>query len=444
MGNYSIQTETLGRFDFSWSNVQIVPTDPTVGTTYQNCFGMRKVREYAGRREIMKDVVIVSAVRTAIGSFNGSLASFSAIHLGGIVIKEVVERAGVAKENIDEVIFGNVLQAGLGQNPARQAAIIGGIPVEVPSYTVNKVCGSGLKAVNLATQAIMAGDADIVVAGGMESMTNAPYLLDSKARWGYRMGHSKLTDVMIQDGLWCNFNDYHMGITAENIVTKYGLAREELDQLAFESQNKAAKAIESGAFKQEIVPVTIKGKKGDTIFDTDEYPKGTTYQSLCDLRPAFKKDGTVTAGNASGINDGAAALVVMSADKAQQMDIKPLARIRSIGSGGVDPSIMGMGPVPATRKALNKVGLTVNDLDLIEANEAFAAQFLAVGKELGFMKEKVNVNGGAIALGHPIGASGARILVTLLHAMEYRGAKVGLATLCIGGGQGIATVIERI
>jgi acetyl-CoA C-acetyltransferase len=393
----------------------------------------------------VKEVVIASAVRTAIGSFNGSLASFSATNLGGIVIKEAVERAGVAKEIIDEVIFGNVLQAGLGQNPARQAAMLGGISVDVPSFTVNKVCGSGLKSVNLAAQTIMTGDADIVVAGGMESMTNAPYLLDSKARWGYRMGHSKITDVMLQDGLWCAFNDYHMGITAENVVEKYGIAREELDQVAFESQDKAAKAIANGAFKQEIIPVTIKSKKGDSVFDTDEFPRdGTTYQSLCNLRPAFKKDGTVTAGNASGINDGAAALVVMSADKAKQMGIKPLARILSMGSGGVDPSIMGMGPVPATCKALNKVGLSVNDIDLIEANEAFAAQFLAVGKELGFMKEKVNVNGGAIALGHPIGASGARILVTLLHAMESRGAKLGLATLCIGGGQGVATVVERI
>ncbi|WP_425059473.1 Acetyl-CoA acetyltransferase [Sporomusa carbonis] len=393
----------------------------------------------------MKEVVIVSAVRTAIGNFNGSLASVPATELGALVINAAAERAGIKKEAVDEVIFGNVLQAGLGQNPARQAAIKAGIPVEVPSYTVNKVCGSGLKTVNLAAQAIMTGDADIVVAGGMESMTQAPYLLDSKARWGYRMGHSKVTDVMIHDGLWCAFNDYHMGITAENVAAKYGITREDQDQLAFESQDKAIKAIESGAFKQEIVPVTIKGRKGDTIFDTDEYPRaGTTAQALCGLKPAFKKDGSVTAGNASGINDGAAALVVMSADKAKELGIKPLARIRSFASGGVDPSIMGMGPVPATRKALAKAGLTVADLDLIEANEAFAAQFLAVGKELGFAKEKLNVNGGAIALGHPIGASGARILVTLLHAMEARDAKLGLATLCIGGGQGVATIVERI
>jgi len=276
-------------------------------------------------------------------------------------------------------------------------------------------------------------------------MTNAPYLLESKARWGYRMGHSKVIDVMIQDGLWCAFNDYHMGITAENVAAKYGITREAQDNLAFESQDKALKAIASGAFKKEIVPVTIKGRKGDTVFDTDEYPKpGTNGESLCGLRPAFKKDGTVTAGNASGLNDGAAVLVVMSADKAKALGIKPLARIIGYGSGGVDPALMGMGPVPATRKALAKAGLTMDDIDLIEANEAFAAQFLAVGKELGFSKDKVNVNGGAIALGHPIGASGARILITLLHALEARGAKRGLATLCIGGGQGVATIIERI
>lgn len=393
----------------------------------------------------MKEVVIVSAVRTAVGNFNGALAPFSAPELGAIAMKEALQRAGVSAETVDEVIFGNVLQAGLGQNPARQAAVKAGIPVEVPSYTINKVCGSGLKTVNLAAQAILAGDADIIVAGGMESMTNAPYLLDSKARWGYRMGHSKIIDVMIQDGLWCGFNDYHMGITAENVAKKFDISREDQDQLALESQTKAVAAIESGAFKKEIVPVVIKTKKGETVFDTDEYPKGNTSAvTLCGLRPAFAKDGTVTAGNASGINDGAAALVLMSADKAKELGIKPLARIRSYASGGVDPSIMGTGPIPATRKALAKAGLTVDDLDLIEANEAFAAQFLAVGKELGFPKEKLNVNGGAIAIGHPIGASGARILVTLLHAMEARDAKIGLATLCIGGGQGVATIIERL
>jgi acetyl-CoA C-acetyltransferase len=393
----------------------------------------------------MKEVVIVSAVRTAIGNFNGSLASFSAIDLGSLVVKEALERAGIPKENIDEVIFGNVLQAGLGQNPARQVAIRAGIPVEVPAYTINKVCGSGLKTVNLAAQAIMAGDADIIVAGGTESMTNAPYLLDSKARWGYRMGNSQVIDVMIRDGLWCAFNDYHMGTTAENVAAKFGITREEQDQLAFESQEKALKAIKDGAFVKEIMPVTVKSRKGETVFAVDEYPKGeTTAQSLCGLRPAFKKEGSVTAGNASGINDGAAALVVMSADKARELGLKPLARIRSYASGGVDPSIMGMGPVPATRKALAKAGLTMGDIDLVEANEAFAAQFLAVGKELGFAKEKVNVNGGAIALGHPIGASGARVLITLLHAMEQRDARLGLATLCIGGGQGVATIVERL
>lgn len=392
----------------------------------------------------MKEVVIASAVRTAIGSFNGSLASFSAPELGGIAVKEALLRAGVEGSMVDEVILGNVLQAGLGQNPARQAALKAGLPVNVPALTINKVCGSGLKSVNMAVQAIVAGDADIVVAGGMESMTNSPYLLD-KARSGYRMGHGKIIDSMIQDGLWCAFNDYHMGITAENIVAEYGITREEQDQLSAESQEKALKAIASGAFKQEIVPVVIKNKKGDITFDTDEYPKaGTTAEKLGGLKAAFKKDGTVTAGNASGINDGAAALVVMSADKAKALGIQPLARIRGYGSGGVDPKVMGMGPVPATRKALAKAGLAVSDIDLIEANEAFAAQFLAVGKQLEFVREKVNVHGGAIALGHPIGASGARILVTLLHAMQLRQAKIGLATLCIGGGQGVATIVERM
>lgn len=393
----------------------------------------------------MREVVIVSAVRTAVGSFNGSLASFSATELGSIVIQEAIKRAGIQNSVIDEVIMGNVLQGGLGQNPARQAAIKAGLSSEVPSFTINKVCGSGIKAVNLAAQSIIAGDAEIVVAGGMESMTNAPYLLDSKARWGYRMGDAKLTDTMVKDGLWCAFNDYHMGITAENVAEQYGITQEAQNQLAFESQQKACAAIESGAFKQEIVPVTIKGRKGDTVFDTDEYPKpGTTFEKLSSLKPAFQKNGTVTAGNASGINDGAAALVMMSVDKARELGIKPLAKIRSYGSGGVDPSLMGMGPVPATRKALAKAGLTIDDIALIEANEAFAAQFLAVGQELGFAKDRVNVHGGAIALGHPIGASGARILVTLLHAMEQKDAKRGLATLCIGGGQGIAIIVERM
>lgn len=392
----------------------------------------------------MREVVIVSAVRTAVGSFNGSLSSFSAVDLGSMVIKEAIVRAGIDQASIDEVIFGNVLQAGLGQNPARQASIKAGIPIEVPSFTVNKVCGSGLKTVNLAAEAIMAGSAEIIVAGGMESMTNAPYVLDSKARQGLRMGNSTLTDVMIKDGLWDAFNDYHMGITAENVAERFGITREAQDQLAVTSQNKAIKAIESGAFVKEILPITIKGKKGDTVFATDEHVKrNTTIEKVSALRSAFKKDGTVTAANASGINDGAVALVLMSADKAQELGIKPMARIRSFASGGVDPSLMGIGPVPASCKALGKAGLSITDIDLIEANEAFAAQFLAVGKELGFNQEKVNVNGGAIALGHPIGASGARILVTLLYAMEARDAKLGLATLCIGGGQGIATIIER-
>jgi len=393
----------------------------------------------------MREVVIVSAVRTAVGSFNGSLTPFSAVDLGAMVIAEAIARAGIDKASIDEVIFGNVLQAGLGQNPARQASIKAGIPIEVPSFTVNKVCGSGLKTVNLAAQSIMSGDAEIVIAGGMESMTNAPYVLDSKARQGLRMGHSQITDIMIKDGLWDAFHDYHMGITAENVAEKFGITREAQDQLAVNSQNKAAKAIESGAFVKEIMPITIKGKKGDTVFATDEYVKsGTTIEKVAALRTAFKKDGTVTAGNASGINDGAVALVLMSADKAKELGIKPMARIRSYASAGVEPSIMGMGPVPASRKALAKAGLTVADLDLIEANEAFAAQFLAVGQEMGFDQAKVNVNGGATAIGHPIGASGARILVTLLYAMEARNAKLGLATLCIGGGQGVATIIERI
>ncbi len=392
----------------------------------------------------MKEVVIVSAARTPIGNFNGSLAPFSAPELGAIAIKAALERAGIKPEQVDEVIMGNVLQAGLGQNPARQAAIKAGIPVETPSLTINKVCGSGLKAVNLAAQAIVAGDADIVVAGGMESMTNAPYLLE-KARWGQRMGDGKLVDVMIRDGLWDAFNDCHMGITAENVAEQYGLTKEQQDEMAAASQQKAVAAIEAGAFKEEIVPVIIKGKKGDTVFDTDEYPRaGTTTEALAKLKPAFKKDGTVTAGNASGINDGASAVVVMSKEKAEALGIKPMAKIAGYGSGGVEPAVMGLGPVPAAKRALKKAGLTIDQLDLIEANEAFAAQWLAVGKELGFDADKVNVNGGAIALGHPIGASGNRILVSLLHAMKKRGAKRGLATLCIGGGQGAATIVELL
>jgi len=393
----------------------------------------------------MKEVVIVSAVRTAIGSYNGSLAEVSAVELGALVIKEAITRAKIDPVEVEEVIMGNVLQAGLGQNPARQSALKAGLAIEVPALSINKVCGSGLEAVNLAARAILAGDADIIVAGGMESMSNAPYLLE-KARRGYRMGHSELIDSMITDGLWCATNNYHMGITAENVAQKYDITRAMQDELAAISQEKAVRAIAEGRFKEEIVPVIIPQKKGDPIvFDTDEHPKkGTTVDKLATLRAAFQKDGSVTAGNASGLNDGAAAFVVMSLDKAKELKLTPLARIRSFASAGVEPSIMGMGPVPASLKALAKTGLTVKDLDLIEANEAFAAQFLAVGKELGFEKEKVNVNGGAIALGHPVGASGARILVTLLHAMKQRNAKLGLATLCIGGGQGVATIVEKM
>ncbi|MDU4959499.1 MAG: acetyl-CoA C-acetyltransferase [Sporomusaceae bacterium] len=391
----------------------------------------------------MREVVIASAVRTAIGSFNGALASLSAPELGAVVIREALSRAEIDPAAVDEVIFGNVLQAGLGQNPARQAAVGAGLPPAIPAYTINKVCGSGLKAVNLAAQAIRAGDADMIVAGGMESMSNAPYLLDAKARWGYRMGDGRLTDVMVRDGLWCAFNDYHMGITAENVAAQAGITRQMQDQLAYESQQKAAAAIAAGLFKAEIVPVTVKGKKGNLTVDTDEYPRATTPESLAALKPAFRRDGTVTAGNASGINDGAAALVIMSADKAAALGIKPLAKLRAYGAGGVDPAFMGMGPVPASRQALSRAGLTIGDIDLIEGNEAFAAQFLAVGRELGFPQDRVNTRGGAIALGHPIGASGARILVTLLHAMSQEDKRLGLATLCIGGGQGVATIVER-
>lgn len=393
----------------------------------------------------MREVVIASAVRTAIGKFGGSLLPLSAPELGAIVIKEALKRANVPGEKVDEVIFGNVLQAGLGQNPARQASIKAGLPIEVPAFTVNKVCGSGLKCVELAAQSILAGDNDIVVAGGMESMSNAPFVTSGKARWGLRMGDSKLVDVMIKDGLWDAFNNYHMGITSENVAEKFGVTREDQDEVSARSQQRAIAAIKSGAFKDEIVPVTIKTKKGETVFDTDEFPReGTTTEILAKLRPAFKQGGTVTAGNASGLNDGAAALVIMSAEKAQELGIKPMAKILSYASVGVDPAIMGIGPIPASRKALSKAGLEVKDLDLIEANEAFAAQFVEVGRELNFDPDKVNVNGGAIALGHPIGASGARILVTLLYALKNRDKKLGLATLCIGGGMGTSAVVEML
>lgn len=390
------------------------------------------------------EVVIVSAVRTAIGSFLGSLKNVSAVELGSIVIKEALNRAGVQGEEVDEVIMGNVLQAGLGQNPARQSAIRAGLPETVPAMTINKVCGSGLKAVHLARQAIVAGDADIIVAGGMENMSQAPFLMQH-AREGFKMGDQKIVDSMISDGLWCAFNDYHMGITAENLCDRYSLTREEQDAFAAQSQQKAAAAIENGVFKEEIVPIEIPQRKGEPIiFDTDEYVKGnTTTEKLGKLRPAFKKDGSVTAGNASGINDGAAAFVIMSKSKADELGLQPLAVIAANANAGVDPSVMGIGPVQAVKNVLVKANLSLEEIDLIEANEAFAAQSLAVDKELQFDQTKLNVNGGAIALGHPIGASGARILVTLIHEMHRRNAKTGLATLCIGGGQGVATIVRQ-
>ncbi|ORF01962.1 acetyl-CoA acetyltransferase [Snodgrassella alvi] len=392
----------------------------------------------------MTKIVIVSAARTAIGSFNGSLASVSAINLGKVVIDEALKRAALDAGAVNEVIMGNVLQAGLGQNPARQAALNAGIPSSVPAFTVNKVCGSGLKSIVLATQSILTGDNDIVVAGGMENMSQAPYLLGSKARWGLKMGNAELYDTMVNDGLTCATNHYHMGITAENIAEQYSISREEQDELALRSQKLATEANNNGDFEAEIVPVTISSRKGDIIFKQDEYPKAdSTAEGLAKLRPAFKKDGTVTAGNSSGINDGAAALVLMSETRAKELGLKPLAYIRSYASGGVDPSIMGIGPVPATRLALQKAALQLSDIDLIEANEAFAAQFLGVGRELNFDMDKTNIHGGAIALGHPIGASGARILVTLLYSMLHRDKQLGLATLCIGGGQGTAVILER-
>ena len=392
----------------------------------------------------MREVVIASAVRTALGSFGGSLKDVPAVDLGALVIKEALNKAGVKPECVDEVLMGNVIQAGLGQNPARQAAVKAGLPVEIPSMTINKVCGSGLRCVALAAQMIKAGDADVIVAGGMENMSQGPYVLRT-ARFGQRMGDGKMVDAMVNDALTDAFNGYHMGITAENIAEQWGLTREMQDEFAANSQIKAEAAIKAGKFKDEIVPVVIPQRKGDPIvFDTDEFPRfGTTAEKLAKLRPAFKKDGTVTAGNASGINDGAAALVVMSAEKAKELGVTPICKIVSYGSKGLDPSIMGYGPFYATKKALEGTGLTVADLDLIEANEAFAAQSLAVAKDLEFDMSKVNVNGGAIALGHPVGASGARILVTLLHEMMKRDAKRGLATLCIGGGMGTALVVGR-
>jgi acetyl-CoA C-acetyltransferase len=396
------------------------------------------------RKLIMRDVVIVSAARTPIGSFGGSLKSVPTRTLGAIAVKAAIERAGIKAEDIDEVVLGCVLQGGLGQNVARQIAMDAGIPKEVPAMTLNKVCGSGLRAVSLAAQMIKAGDAEIVVAGGAENMSMTAYAMPA-ARWGARMNNTSMVDMMVNDGLWDAFNNYHMGITAENICEQWGLTREELDAFAVASQEKAEAAIKAGKFQDEIVPVEIPQRKGDPIvFDTDEHPKfGTTMASVGKLKPAFKKDGIVTAANASGINDAGAAVVVMSKEKAEELGLTPMCTIKSYASAGCDPAIMGIGPVPSSQKALEKAGLGIGEIDLIEANEAFAAQSLAVGKDLGFDTTKLNVNGGAIALGHPIGASGCRILITLIHEMAKRDAKTGLATLCIGGGQGTAIVVER-
>ena len=390
-----------------------------------------------------KKVVLAGACRTAIGSMGGSLSTTPAADLGAIVIKEALNRANVMPTDVDHVYMGCVIQAGLGQNVARQSSIKAGLPVETPAVTVNVVCGSGLNCVNMAAQMIIAGDADVVVAGGMENMSMAPYALKN-ARYGYRMGNAPMIDTMVNDALWDAFNDYHMGITAENVADQWGLTREDLDAFAAASQQKAVAAQEAGKFDDEIVPVEVKKKKETIIFNKDEGPRpGTTAEGIARLRPAFKKDGKVTAGNASSINDGAAAIVVMSEEKAKELGVTPMATWVAGALGGVDPSIMGVGPVAATKKVMAKTGLTVADMDLIEANEAFASQSLAVGKELGFDPEKLNVNGGAIALGHPVGASGCRILVTLLYEMQKRDAKKGLATLCIGGGMGCATIVER-
>ena len=392
----------------------------------------------------MRDVVIVAAKRTAVGSFGGGLSSLSADKLGSAVIKALLEETGVAADQVNEVVLGQVLTAGCGQNPARQASINAGIPASVPAMTINKVCGSGLKAVHMAVQAIRCGDAELMIAGGQESMSQAPHVLPN-SRNGQRMGNWNMVDTMISDGLWDAFNDYHMGVTAENIVEKYGITREEQDEFAAASQQKAAAAIDAGYFQSQIVPITIPQRKGDPlIVNTDENPRaGVTADSLGKLRGAFKKDGTVTAGNASSLNDGAAAVIVCSADKAKELGLEPLATIRAHANAGVDPAIMGTGPIPASQRCLKLAGWSVDDLDLVEANEAFAAQAISVNRDLGWDTAKVNVNGGAIALGHPIGASGCRILVSLLHEMARRDAKKGLATLCIGGGMGVALAVER-
>jgi acetyl-CoA C-acetyltransferase len=391
------------------------------------------------------EVVIVAGCRTPIGSFGGVFKDVSAVELGTVAVREAVRRAGVRPDHVDEVILGCILQAGLGMNPARQAAIKAGLPDSVPAHTVNKVCGSGLKAVTLATQAIKSGDAEVIVAGGTESMSGAPFLLPG-ARWGERLGHGKVVDHMIHEGLTDAFHDIHMGVTAENLVERYGISRADQDSFSAESQSRAEAAIREGRFKEEIVPVPVPQKKGEAkAVDTDEYPRpGTTAEMLSRLKPAFKKDGTVTAGNSSGINDGAAALVVAGSERAKGLGLKPVARVVSYASAAVDPRVMGIGPVPAVRKALEKAGLSADGIDLWELNEAFAAQSLAVLRELKLDPAKVNVNGGAIALGHPIGASGARILVTLLHALKARGLHRGVAGLCIGGGQGVAMVVERL
>ncbi len=393
----------------------------------------------------MRDVVIVSAQRTPIGSFGGALKNISAVDLGMIAVKGAMEKIGLDPKHVDEVILGNVLQAGLGQNVARQVSIHSGIPVEVPSLTINKVCGSGLKAVQLAFQSIALGQADVVVAGGTENMSQSAYVIPG-ARWGLKMGNGSVVDTMVNDGLTDAFNDYHMGMTAENIADQFSIDRQSQDELAVSSQRKAENTILSNRFKDEITPVSVPQRKGTPlVVDTDEYPKfGATVEGISKLRPAFKKDGSVTAATSSGINDGAAILIVMSKEKAAELNLKPLVTIKSSASAGVDPSIMGCGPIPATRKALKMANLEMSDMDLVEANEAFAAQALAVLTELNADMEKVNVNGGAIALGHPIGASGARILVTLIHEMQKREAKYGLATLCIGGGQGTALIVENI
>ena len=390
-----------------------------------------------------KEIVLVGACRTAIGKMGGALSNIPAEQLGAIVMKEAISRAGIKPSDIDEVLFGNVLTAGMGQSPARQAAIHAGIPIEVPALTLNNVCGSGLKTVNMAAAMIMAGEADVVMAGGMENMSLAPYVLD-KARTGYRLGHGKIVDTLVHDALWDAFNDYHMGITAENLVEKYGITREEQDAFAAESQQKAVAAVEGGKFDAEVVGVPIKVKKDTVLFNKDEGPRaGTTADSLGGMKPAFKPNGgTVTAGNASSINDGAAAIIVMSAEKAKELGVKPLARWIGGSSAGVEPSIMGIGPAASSEKLFKKTGVKLEDLDLIEANEAFASQALAVGKLLGWDPAKVNINGGAIALGHPVGASGCRILVTLIHELEA--GQKGLATLCVGGGMGVSAIVEKL